>query len=66
MHPISSSKANEITSIIISILLTINSKEEDMFLHSLLESFQVKTNGKGFPVLFILLNVMIFDSVSPL
>lgn len=44
MHPISSSKANEITSILISTLLTINRNR--MCLHSLLQSIQVQTKRK--------------------
>lgn len=63
MHPISSSKANEITSILISTLLTINSN--GICLHSLLESIQVRTKGKRFPVLlFTLLSMTIFDCFS--
>lgn len=65
MHPISSSKTNEITSILISTLLTINSNRIQIDLHSLLESIQVQTEGKGFSVIFILLSMMIFHSVSP-
>lgn len=64
MHPISSSKANEITSILISTLLTINSNR--ICLHSLLQSIQVQTERKELPVLlFTLLSMTIFDSVSP-